>query len=624
MIVISSFCTLLFLPISVENIKKSKATGAILYHIRLEEAAMYQFNVLSDALDYIENNLCEDIIVEAVSEACFCSETGLQTMFSYVFDCSVKDYVIKRRMTRAARELISCPDLNILDIAGRYGYSSNEAFTRAFKQMWKCTPSAFRNQKVDMSSSALRNQKLDTPSSALLSQKRFTEIMPRLSIPSEEEDSYTKSRRHMDITRLYDLYVERRNCFFICCGIRGLALINKLSRKVGDAAILEAIRRIENACSEEDVVFRIGGDEIVILTNSKDIREAEEIAERIRTWNGASIPSEELEVPLFIYTGITRPEEVRLDKTRLYSSLQHTIKYSKVGKTRVIDSENGVRVLGEYLGSGASSEVYEYENNRVIKLYKAECSATLLRNEFDKMKAAYQCHIPVPRVDEIVEYHGRFGYIMERVPGDTLQRVINREVMQVRDGLLSEREFEEKYFHYIKLTAKCLYEIHRNKCNWNMSMRELIHGIIPDAMLLSDADKRKVMDIVDQLPDGTSLCHGDPNANNIMLDGENMRLIDWPNAAVGNPMCDIAEYVWLSNTDNRCYKDIPAELEKFFYKNREEFISVFISEYESLSGMDVSGYEVFLVPLLVVKLNSNRTLEEKRKILNEIRMRMNR
>lgn len=101
-------------------------------------------------------------------------------------------------------------------------------------------------------------------------------------------------------------------------------------------------------------------------------------------------------------------------------------------------------------------------------------------------------------------------------------------------------------------------------------------------------------------------------------------LIDWVNAGSGNPMYDIAEYIWLNTPrEDINFEGIPQELINFYLQNKELIIPTFISEYEKISGKDITSYEFYIIPLLAKKLNSNRTDEEKRKIVLEIRERLN-
>ena len=57
---------------------------------------MSKVELLSDALDYIERNICEDITADDVAKACYCSKSYLQKIFRYLNYGSIKDYIIKR------------------------------------------------------------------------------------------------------------------------------------------------------------------------------------------------------------------------------------------------------------------------------------------------------------------------------------------------------------------------------------------------------------------------------------------------------------------------------------------------------------------------------------------------
>lgn len=48
---------------------------------------------------------------------------------------SLRNYLIHRRIMKAARMIVEEPKTGLLDIALTYGYSTNEAFTHAFRQI---------------------------------------------------------------------------------------------------------------------------------------------------------------------------------------------------------------------------------------------------------------------------------------------------------------------------------------------------------------------------------------------------------------------------------------------------------------------------------------------------------
>jgi len=101
------------------------------------------YNKLQRALDYIEEHIKEDISLEELSSLCFYSTHHFHRMFQSIIGIPVTDYIRKRKLSVAAREIIET-DKNIVDIALDYGFNSHETFTRAFKRIFDITPNAYR------------------------------------------------------------------------------------------------------------------------------------------------------------------------------------------------------------------------------------------------------------------------------------------------------------------------------------------------------------------------------------------------------------------------------------------------------------------------------------------------
>jgi len=98
---------------------------------------------LNEAIAYIEANLTNDIDMKEVARRAYCSEYHFKRMFSFLAGISLSEYIRRRRLTLAALEL-SNASMRILDIAVMYGYSSADAFTRAFQHLHGITPSEAR------------------------------------------------------------------------------------------------------------------------------------------------------------------------------------------------------------------------------------------------------------------------------------------------------------------------------------------------------------------------------------------------------------------------------------------------------------------------------------------------
>lgn len=265
---------------------------------------MYNIDLLIFSLEFIEKHLNEDLKTIAIAKACHCSKSTLEKLFQCINNISVHGYVVRRRMMLSARKIVENPNKSILSIALEYGYSSNESFTRAFKEIWNCTPSEFRD-------------------------KKFTELFPQLREPIRKGDNYIMQRKNVDISQLYDLFNQRKDCYFICCDIKSLIPINNISFKAGDLAIIEMMNRMNNAAGPDDMVFRIGGDEFCILTNDTSIEYANSIAEEILKHNQETFQYENKQIPLTLYAVTTKFKGTTLKYDELFTELHMAIKDCK-------------------------------------------------------------------------------------------------------------------------------------------------------------------------------------------------------------------------------------------------------------------------------------------------------
>lgn len=103
----------------------------------------------NSALDYIENNLDNEISYTIVAKTACCSEYHFSRMFSSLTGVSLSEYIRRRRLTKAAFE-IQKTDIKIIDIALKYGYDSPDSFTRAFRKLHGVVPTAIRDTNISL------------------------------------------------------------------------------------------------------------------------------------------------------------------------------------------------------------------------------------------------------------------------------------------------------------------------------------------------------------------------------------------------------------------------------------------------------------------------------------------
>jgi uncharacterized protein (TIGR02172 family) len=271
--------------------------------------------------------------------------------------------------------------------------------------------------------------------------------------------------------------------------------------------------------------------------------------------------------------------------------------------------------LGEKIGEGGCSEVFEINNNQIIKLAKTNTGSEAVRREFYNSCAAYGCGLPVPQPFEFVEMDGRPGIIFERIKGETILERFFKQIVLNKTNEIDETD--------IRLTAQHLSNVHKNNCVGHelLSQRSVIKSNIMSVNYLSPHEKEAVISLVDILPSPKQyLCHGDPNPGNFIIkkDG-NAVLIDWMNATIGNPEADIAEYIIMIR-----YAVLPpgspVNIINLFDSIRENIISIFMDEYRKLTGITYDDVSPWITPIAARKLSADAISElEKKKLVQEIR-----
>ena len=105
--------------------------------------------------------------------------------------------------------------------------------------------------------------------------------------------------------------------------------LNEIAYKAGDLGILEAMNRMIDVAGDEDVVFRIGADEFVMLTNSTSKDYAMEKAKQILAKNGEAYTFENQQIPLTLYTIVTQLADKTVQYNELYCELHEAINKGK-------------------------------------------------------------------------------------------------------------------------------------------------------------------------------------------------------------------------------------------------------------------------------------------------------
>lgn len=118
--------------------------GWALKDVGKDEATLEYAKRMNRVLDYIAANLHEELTLDQLAQVAGSSKFHFQRQFAAYAGVTVAKLVRLMRFKRASYQLAFNPAYRIIDVALDAGFSSPEAFTRAFKSTYGQTPTEFR------------------------------------------------------------------------------------------------------------------------------------------------------------------------------------------------------------------------------------------------------------------------------------------------------------------------------------------------------------------------------------------------------------------------------------------------------------------------------------------------
>jgi uncharacterized protein (TIGR02172 family) len=183
--------------------------------------------------------------------------------------------------------------------------------------------------------------------------------------------------------------------------------------------------------------------------------------------------------------------------------------------------------LEKPLATGRTAEIYSYGDGKILKLFFPTVPQSWSDREAGIGQYIQEAGLPVPKVFESVKVNHRDGVVYERIDGPSLLNQLGR--MPWKAG------------QYARLLAGLHAQVHKVSAPPNLeTQREWARGGIPDTGKLPKETKERVLHLLDSLPDGNQLCHGDFHPGNIIVTKRGAVIIDWMTASKGTPGGDAA------------------------------------------------------------------------------------
>ena len=193
-----------------------------------------------------------------------------------------------------------------------------------------------------------------------------------------------------------------------------------------------------------------------------------------------------------------------------------------------MDGKRLVKALSSLpLAEGRTAEIYLWDDRQVLKLYRDWCPPDWVDYEARIARAVFEAGIPSPEAGEIIEVKGRRGLLYERLEGISMLHDMN-----ARPWMLLK---------YARSLAELHITIHQKSIQAGLpSYKDRLRRDLREAPHLTDELRQKALSVLELLPDGASVCHGDFHPGNVLLTNKGPVVIDWMTACSGSPWADVA------------------------------------------------------------------------------------
>lgn len=189
--------------------------------------------------------------------------------------------------------------------------------------------------------------------------------------------------------------------------------------------------------------------------------------------------------------------------------------------------------LGERLGAGKEAEVFAF-GAHAAKIYREGVGEATVRREANNNGVAIAFGLPVPAIHEVRRFGGRWGLVMDRAPGVPLARAVLADISR-------GAEVSQEMLRLHRM-------IHAQPGDGLPGLKARLRAKVAEAGVLAACARQRLLDLLDELPDGDRICHGDFHPFNIMATPGATMVIDWLDATRGPPAADVCRsYLLLSS-----------------------------------------------------------------------------
>jgi aminoglycoside phosphotransferase (APT) family kinase protein len=236
--------------------------------------------------------------------------------------------------------------------------------------------------------------------------------------------------------------------------------------------------------------------------------------------------------------------------------------------------EGGSTAGRKLIGEGREAEIFEWEDDTVVRLLRPGFDPARVEREAAAMRAASVGGVDVPTVHGTTTVDGRAGLVMDRVDGPDLITLMGRRPWTIPRAA--------------RIVGRGQAAMHEVVAPPDLgSLRDHARYKIGATTDLPAELAELALATLDTLPDGDRLLHGDFHPGNVLLGTRGPAVIDWTNATRGDPAGDLARTRLLLQV-GAVQEYMPTLIRRLHAFGRGAFNRRYLREYERARPVDAA------------------------------------
>ena len=240
------------------------------------------------------------------------------------------------------------------------------------------------------------------------------------------------------------------------------------------------------------------------------------------------------------------------------------------------------------VAEGREAEMFAWEDGAILRLMREPGAEGRNQGQAAAMEAARSRGVRVPAVLGATTVVGRPGLIMERIDGPDLLTLIGRRPWTV--------------FRVARICGEVHAGLHEVRAPGVIPpLKETLKRRMAAAGRLPKRLAAFAVEVLDGLPDGDSLCHGDFHPANILMAGDEPVLIDWTNTMRGDPAADVARTRMIIRL-GEAPPGTSFALRALTFVGRNLLLSLYLRSYRNVRPLDMDAVKRWGIPIAAARL----------------------